>query len=217
MTSMSSMASGPVVLCLTAVFVGIVHTAAGPDHSIPFVAMARAGGWSPVKTFWVTTACGFGHVAGSALLGIVGLTVGGMVFGAEAIDALRGDVASWMLIGFGAALLARGLLRAARGHLHAHEPPADAATPWMLFLIFVFGPSEPLVPLLMVPASRSGPAAVAGVVAAFAVATVVTMLGSVFAIRYGATFVPGPRLGRFEQAAAGLALLACGVLVQWGL
>ncbi|MFM8803942.1 MAG: hypothetical protein ACKOK8_08545 [Planctomycetia bacterium] len=217
MTSMSSMTAEPLALCLTAVLIGVVHTAAGPDHSIPFVAMARAGGWSPAKTFWVTTACGLGHVAGSAVLGIVGLTVGGMVLGVEAIDALRGDVASWMLIGLGAAFLVRGLLQLTRGHVHAHKPIVDAGTPWMLFLIFAFGPSEPLVPLLMVPASRSGPAAVAGVVAAFAVATVVTMLGSVFAMRYGAAFVPGLRLGRFDQAAAGLTLLACGVLVQWGL
>ena len=55
-----------VALCLTAVFVGVVHTAAGPDHSIPFVAMSRAGAWSAGKTFWVTAACGLGHEIGRA-------------------------------------------------------------------------------------------------------------------------------------------------------
>ena len=87
----------------------------------------------------------------------------------------------------------------------------------MLFLIFVFGPSEPLVPLLMVPASRSGSVAVAGVVTAFAFATVATMTCSVMLMRYGASFVPALRLGRFEHAVAGLAMLACGVLVKFGL
>jgi hypothetical protein len=241
------MTSEFVALCLTAVCVGVVHTAAGPDHSIPFVAMARAGGWSAAKTFWVTAACGLGHVAGSAVLGIVGLTVGSMVLGGEALEALRGDIASSMLIGLGMAYFAWGLMRAvgghAAGHAHGrftghahgpcrpeqpiagghdpcgrhHRPTVGSWTPWMLFLIFVFGPSEPLVPLLMVPASRSGPVAVAAVVTAFACATVVTMTSSVMLMRYGTSLVPGPLIGRFDQAVAGLAMLACGVLVKFGL
>ena len=232
------MTSEFVALCLTAVFVGAVHTAAGPDHSIPFVAMSRAGGWSAAKTFWVTVACGLGHVAGSAVLGFVGLSVGGMILGIESWDSLRGDIAAWMLIAFGLAYLAWGLHRATRSdatahahdhsHVvlqqehadawtHGHASAAGVWTPGMLFLIFVFGPSEPLVPLLMVPAARCGPGAVAAVVATFALATVVTMTLSVMLIRYGVSFVPQMRLGRFDHAVAGLALLACGALVKFGL
>ena len=114
------MTSEFVALCLTAVFVGAVHTAAGPDHSIPFVAMSRAGGWSAAKTFWVTVACGLGHVAGSAVLGFVGLSVGGMILGIESWDSLRGDIAAWMLIAFGLAYLAWGLHRATRSDATAH-------------------------------------------------------------------------------------------------
>jgi hypothetical protein len=241
------MTSEFVALCLTAVCVGVVHTAAGPDHSIPFVAMARAGGWSAAKTFWVTAACGLGHVAGSAVLGIVGLTVGSMVLGGETLEALRGDIASSMLIGLGMAYFAWGVIRAADAHAagrsrgrftghshgpfphvhaiagghdpggHDHGPTVGSWTPWMLFLIFIFGPSEPLVPLLMVPASRSGPVAVAAVVTAFACATVATMTVSVMLMRYGTSLVPGLLIGRFDQAVAGLAMLACGVLVKFGL
>jgi hypothetical protein len=143
-----------------------------------------------------------------------------------------------MLIAVGLAYLAWGLHRATRSDLaahahdhshvvsqqehadawtHGHASAAGVWTPGMLFLIFVFGPSEPLVPLLMVPAARCGPGAVAAVVATFALATVVTMTLSVMLIRYGVAFVPQLRLGRYDHAVAGLVLLACGALVKFGL
>jgi hypothetical protein len=36
-------------------------------------------------------------------------------------------------------------------------------------------------------------------------------------MRYGTSLVPGLLIGRFDQAVAGLAMLACGVLVKFGL
>jgi nickel/cobalt exporter len=62
-------------LCLTAGSVAAMHTLLGPDHYVPFVAMARAGGWSTAKTLRVTLACGLGHLAGSVMLGIAGLAI----------------------------------------------------------------------------------------------------------------------------------------------
>ena len=50
------------LLALTGATVGILHTALGPDHYLPFALMARAGRWSRAKTLWVTLACGLGHV-----------------------------------------------------------------------------------------------------------------------------------------------------------
>jgi len=35
-----------VALCATAAGVGVIHTLLGPDHYLPFAAMARAGDWS---------------------------------------------------------------------------------------------------------------------------------------------------------------------------
>ena len=227
-------------LCLAAVGIGCVHTLLGPDHYLPFAAMARAGDWSAAKTVWVTVLCGLGHVAGSVVIGLVGIALGIAVMRLESLEAVRGDTAAWLLIGFGLAYLCWGLVRAARPsvgsapHLHLHDHDAEHAhshpaeetnqagttgvwTPWLLFLVFVFGPCEPLIPLLMYPAAKASPWAVAAVVVAFALATVGTMVAAVLAVRSGMAVVRLPRLQRFSHAFAGLAVLACGVLVKAGL
>lgn len=239
-------------LCATAFTVGAVHTILGPDHYVPFAAMARAGGWSVPRTLAVTTACGLGHVAGSVAIGLVGLGLGIAVMRLETLEAFRGDTAGWLLIGFGLAYFVWGLVRAYRSrsggsghahlhvhadgtvhthehdhhgeHLHVHQAAAGVAggqtavwAPWIMFLLFAFGPCEPLIPLLMYPAAKASPWAVAGVVAAFTAATIGTMLAAVLVLRSGANLVRLPRLGRFAHAFAGLAILACGLLVKAGL
>ncbi|MFM8705753.1 MAG: hypothetical protein ACKOHG_18240, partial [Planctomycetia bacterium] len=83
------------MLCLSAFSVGVIHTLLGPDHYLPFVAMSKAGGWTARKTLGVTIACGLGHVAGSVVIGIVGLLLGIAVMKLEAFEALRGDMAAW--------------------------------------------------------------------------------------------------------------------------
>ncbi|NBX29542.1 hypothetical protein EBR04_03675 [bacterium] len=214
-----------VALAATAVSVGAIHTLLGPDHYVPFAAMAHAGRWSAGKTLRVTVACGLGHVAGSVAVGLVGLAIGAAVLKLEFVEAIRGDVAGWLLVAFGAAYLGWGLVVAAREHGHARpQIAADATTvaagvwtPWLLFLVFVFGPCEPLIPLLVYPAARADGFAVAAVVAAFTAATVGTMVVAVLAMRLGATVARVPRRERFSHACAGLAILACGLLVKLGL
>lgn len=248
---MASAGSGSeiVALCATAAAVGAIHTLVGPDHYVPFAAMARAGGWSTTKTLRVTAACGVGHVAGSVAIGLFGLGLGTAVRRLEVIEGIRGDAAGWLLIAFGLGLLLRGLTRGCGdrserhrhldGTIHRHRcvsspasdpasafPPASAPAPgvgtsewapWMLFLLFVFGPCEPLVPLLVVPAAEADVLAVAGVVVAFAAATVGTMILAVMAIRSGIGLIGGAGFRRSADGLAGLALLLCGVAVKLGL
>ncbi len=84
-------------------------------------------------------------------------------------------------------------------------------------MIFLFGPCEPLIPLLMYPAATLGPLAVGAVAVAFLAATVGTMLAAVLALRAGSLVVQPPRFGRHAHALAGLAVTACGLLVLAGL
>jgi sulfite exporter TauE/SafE len=225
----SDFAAGDCIpLCLTALSVGVIHTILGPDHYVPFVAMSRAGGWSAAKTLRLTLACGLGHVAGSVLIGAIGLLLGVAVMRLEAAEAFRGDMAAWLLIGFGAASLAAALVRSVGGvHPAAHAVDAaggtrDAGrpsvwTPWLLFLVFVFGPCEPLVPLLMYPAAKADAFAVAAVVVTFALATLATMAAAVMAMRHGLSWAHAPVLGRGGHVLAGAAIMACGVLMKLGL
>ena len=110
-------------------------------------------------------------------------------------------------------------------HRHVHETidvepgsdqPARSITPWLLFLIFVFGPCEVLIPLLMYPAAEANLFAIVAVVLAFSVATIGTMLTCVLTIVFGLSVVQGPSLHRYSHALAGFAVLMCGVLVKFG-
>ena len=98
------------------------------------------------------------------------------------------------------------------------EPkPKRPLTPWILFLIFAFGPCEVLIPLLMYPAAEANTFAIVAVVGAFSLATVLTMVASVMLIVHGMNFVKLPNLHRFSHAIAGFAVLLCGFLVKFGL
>ena len=49
------------IAALSAAAIAFLLTIPSPGHCLPFVAMARAGGWSRAKTAWITALCG--HLA----------------------------------------------------------------------------------------------------------------------------------------------------------
>ena len=62
------MAPELVILIISAASVAFVHTMLGPDHYVPFIAMAKARDWSLSKTLRVVLLCGSGHLFGSIVL-----------------------------------------------------------------------------------------------------------------------------------------------------
>lgn len=236
------------VLCFTAASIGVVHTLLGPDHTLPFIAISRARGWSLRRTLAVTLVCGVGHVLGSVAIGLIGIACGLAVFELEQIEGFRGGLAGWFLLAFGLTYLAWGLHRAIRcrphthvhahadGTVHAHEhvhrsdhshvhggdeaSPAEGRalfpTTWILFVLFVFGPCELLIPLLMYPAARGGAWAVALVTLVFGLTTLATMAVTVVVGRAVAAALPDSGLARYGHAVAGLVVAACGAAVSLG-
>jgi sulfite exporter TauE/SafE len=220
---------------------GIGHTLAGPDHYVPFLAMSRAGRWTYARTMAVAGLCGVGHVLSSILLGGIGLLIGLAVGGLEWVEGIRGEVAGWLLLGFGLAYTAWGVRSAIRNrphthhhhhpdgtrhnhihthhgeHTHVHAEGRKVVTPWLLFLIFVFGPCEPLVPLLMYPAAAHGAWAALWVAFVFGACTLATMLLVVTAGYFGLRMVRLPWLERYGHVLAGLSLVACGLAIRFGL
>ena len=95
-------------------------------------------------------------------------------------------------------------------------PCRSSVTPWVLFTIFLFGPCEPLIPILMFAAARGTTWTVMSVTIVFGVTTLATMTMIVLSTRYVVGLTPLPRLHRFGHAIAGLVVLACGVAVQVG-
>jgi ABC-type nickel/cobalt efflux system permease component RcnA len=235
---------GSSALLLTACVIGITHTLMGPDHYLPFVALGKARKWTTQRTLTVTFLCGIGHVAGSVLLGAIGLAAGWSLGGLEAIEAVRGEIAAWLLTILGLLYLiwaVRKLSRAqphehwhghADGAVHTHEHTHHGAhahphqagegaknktTAWTLFIIFVFGPCEAFIPLLLFPAfQQNGQLAIATTVV-FATATIATMMASVLLLSKGVQFLALKPLARYGHVLAGLVILGCGTAIHLGL
>jgi sulfite exporter TauE/SafE len=227
------------LLALTAASIGCIHTLLGPDHYLPFVAMSAARGWTRRRTLWITALCGLGHVLGSVAIGAVGIVIGISLHRLEWLEGVRGDLAAWALIAFGLAYMTWGLKRAwrARPHTHEHvhadgtlhrhvhghrhqdehahvhvdEARARSITPWALFVVFVLGPCEPLIPIIMYPASQHSAWGVVLVVLAFGAATIATMLSVVYMALLGIDRLPMAAAERYSHALAGAALSICGM------
>ena len=228
------MAPGTIVLLGTAASIGLIHTLIGPDHYLPFIVMSKARGWSMRKTILITFLCGLGHVLSSVVIGGVGIGLGVAVARLEVVEAVRGNIAAWVLIAFGLVYTVWGVRRATRNrphthahahengderdhehshrgaHTHVHDAKGRSVTPWVLFVIFVLGPCEPLIPLLVVPAATGGFLDVAAVAGVFNVVTIATMLGVVLIIQRGLVRLPLGKVERFSHALAGLAIFASG-------
>ena len=227
------------LLLWAAASVAALHTLIGVDHYLPFVVIGRARRWSLRRTLAFTGLCGVGHVTGSVLLGLVGVGLGVAVQQLEAVESVRGSLAAWGLIAFGLVYAAVSALNAARqqrhSHVHAHvdgtvhrhvhdhqrehahaHTVADrqGMTRWALFLLFVLGPCEALIPMFMVPAFAHDWLAVCAVAAVFSAVTIVTMLGAVALGFCGLSLAPGALLERHANTLAGLAIAGSGLGIQ---
>jgi nickel/cobalt transporter (NicO) family protein len=228
-----------IILAGTAATIGLVHTIFGPDHYLPFIALSKARKWGTGKTTLITLFCGLGHILGSVALGFIGIGIGAAIFSIEAVESFRGEIAAWFLIAFGFTYSVWGIHRALRArrhehqhlhengevhshahshvteHTHVHSERPGSVTPWVLFIIFVFGPCEPLIPLIMYPAAEHDMMSVVLVATIFGVTTIATMLAIVLAANYGLSKVSIPRLERYSHALAGLSILLCGAAVKF--
>ena len=228
------------VLLITAASIGFFHTLFGPDHYLPFIVMAKSGRWSMRKAAIITFCCGSGHVLSSVVLGLIGVACGIAVKNLVEVESYRGDIAAWALIAFGFTYFAWGVRQAIRNkphqHLHTHktgpahehthshnadhvhvhaEEGSRNITPWVLFIIFVFGPCEPLIPLLMYPAAQGSLWGLAAVTAVFGAATLTTMMTIVLVSAFGISLVPVSWLARYTHALAGATIFACGMSIQF--
>lgn len=228
------------MLLVTAASIGFLHTLLGPDHYIPFIVMANAQKWSMTKTALVTILSGAGHVASSVLLGFVGIAFGVALSRFEFFESVRGDIAVWALIAFGFAYTIWGIRMAIRNkphehihlhsdgeahlhehthteeHLHVHEKGEKVInlTPWVLFTILVFGPCEPLIPILMYPAAKNSILGLALTVLVFGVCTIATMLVLVLVSVFGIQRMSLRRWERYGHAIAGATIFFCGIAIQ---
>jgi sulfite exporter TauE/SafE len=223
-------------LIVTAASIGFFHTILGPDHYLPFVMMSWSRKWSTAKTTLITFLCGLGHIGSSVVLGLIGVSLGLAVKRLEVVESTRGNVAAWLLIAFGLVYFVWGLRRAYRSqpHSHSHSHTGEVAhahahshhiehshvhdasvAPWALFVIFVFGPCEPLIPILMYPAAKNSVFGLIVVTCVFGIVTVATMLSVVLLSRVGVNFTRLARLQRYSHVIAGATICLCGLAIQF--
>ncbi len=220
------------------IVIAFTHTILGPDHYIPFIALAKSGDWSVKKTTLITFLCGLGHVLSSVILGFIGIAFGIAVTKLETFESVRGNIAAWLLIAGGLIYFVWGIKQAIRNkphthihshngikhahththtqeHVHPHLEKKRNITPWVLFIIFVFGPCEPLIPLVMYPAAKHHFGELILVTLVFSAITIGTMMSVVLTSIYSTKRISMTRYARYTHAIAGLTILLCGLAIQF--
>jgi sulfite exporter TauE/SafE len=234
------MNSSIALLSVTAVSIGFLHTLLGPDHYLPFIVLSQAKKWSLRKTMTITFLCGLGHVLSSVVLGLIGIAVGISVSKLVSIESFRGNIAAWLFIAFGLVYMIiaiRNLVRKRKHthshfhfggenhehehnhhqeHTHVHEDEGNInTTPWILFLIFVFGPCEPLIPILMYPAAEHNIPGAVFVSILFSVITIGTMMSIVLAFKLGFSKINLKPIEKYNHLIAGTMIFFSGLAIQF--
>lgn len=206
-------------LVAAAISIGSIHTLA-PDHWVPFTALARAQRWPARRTALITAACGLGHVTGSVALGLFSVFLGVELL--ERFGQRLESASGLLLIGFGVAYGVWGLRRSARarrhGHRHSHGHTHglghshSSLGPRALFLVFSADPCVAVIPLIFAAVPLGWPATL-GVIVAYEVATIGTMVALVLPSRAAATAARGAWVDRHGDALAGVVVALVGMAV----
>lgn len=227
------------ILLIASVSIACVHTLTGPDHYLPFVALSKARNWSLAKTIGWTLLCGCGHVWSSVLLALGGAAIGWSLSKIGWLESVRGGIAGWVMLLFGIVYGIWGLIRAYRNNPHKHFDLEDdgsiyvyehrhgeavaaserhKVTPWVMFIIFLLGPCEPMIPLLYYPAARQSWYGMLLLIGSYTLVTLLTMTTMVLVGYWGIGLFKMDTMERYMHALGGLTLAICGggmVFLQW--
>lgn len=162
------------------------------------------------------------------LLGLGGAAIGWSLSKMNWLESVRGGVAGWALLVFGLAYSLWGLAKA-RSHRHfdiyedgrvyvyQHKhgemvPPAEkhAVTPSVLFIIFLLGPCEPMIPLLYLPGAKNSLPGMLLLIAIYTICTLATMMLMVVSGFYGFSFLQTWKLDRYVHAVGACLSLFAG-------
>jgi nickel/cobalt exporter len=199
------------LLLFSTITVGFIHALA-PDHWLPFVMISKAQNWGKWKLTSLTTLAGLGHVGSSLLIGALGVLLGVVAEKVNVWETSRGTIASWLLIGFGLAYMVWGMKNWGRKHTHEIDR-AKIVSYWTLFALVVFGPCEPLIPLIFA-GYAFGWGGVVFVFAIFSGTTIGMMLLQVHLATYGISLLRIHWLEHASDAMAGGVIVLTGVMIM---
>ncbi len=207
------------ILLISTLSIAFVHALA-PDHWMPFAAIAKAKKWPGTKLFWVTLISGIGHVGSALFFSVIGLALGFSLSKLKHIEGHRGEIALWLLIGFGIAYMLWGFKKAREHDYHNHhhqhinekELNKKTVAMWTMFAIVVLGPCEPLVPLVFLGYNYGWPG-VLMVSAVFSVVTIIMMLAQSILAFKGIQLLKGHVVEKYSHAFAGFVIALTGIFV----
>lgn len=223
-------------LLVTAISIACLHTLTGPDHYLPFIALSKSKGWSIGKTIGWTITCGMGHVLSSVALGLGGAALGWSLHKINWLENVRGGIAGWVMLSFGIVYMLWGFYRLYKNKPHKHfdmdndgglyvyehhhgqaVAPQERfrVTPWVMFIIFVLGPCEPMIPLLYFPAAQNSWWGMMLLIMVYTVCTLATMLLMVLLGYFGFAFAGAQKLERYVHVLGGVTISICGVGMLW--
>lgn len=203
------------LLLISTASVAFLHALA-PDHWMPFAAIAKAQQWSKPRLLWITLISGIGHVGISIVFSIIGIFLGFSLSRLKAIEGHRGEVALWLLIGFGIAYMIWGIKKAKEkkdNSINEEGLKAKTVAVWTMFAVIILGPCEPLIPLVFL-GYNYGYAGIIAVSIVFSVITIIMMLVQSVLAFMGIQLTRHNIADRYSHAFAGLVIALTGVFVM---
>lgn len=172
-------------------------------------------------------------------MGLGGAAMGWSLSKISGLESVRGGIAAWALLAFGLIYSIWGLVKAAQNRRHKHfdvyedgslyvfehkhggpVSPGERhkVTPWVMFIIFLLGPCEPMIPLLFFPAAKNAFSGMVLLIIVYTVFTLATMVLMVALGYYGISILKTNTLERYMHAIGGVTILICGagmVFMGW--
>jgi hypothetical protein len=218
-------------LVITAITISLLHTVTGPDHYIPFIALSKAKNWTINRTVFWTLVCGIGHVGSSVVLGLAGIAFGWSLSKITWFENIRGGISGWAMLLLGIGYTTYAFIQLKKNRLHKHFDVYDdgsmyvyehqhgsavypnqkrRVTPWIMFIVFVLGPCEPLIPLLSFPAAQHSVYGITLLISIFTAFTLIAMVTMVLLGYYGISFFQSSKLEKYMNVLAGTTIMICG-------
>ena len=164
----------------------------------------------------------------SIIIGFIGIYLGLELIKLVNIEESRGALSGWALLFFGLMYFVWGLRKIKihnnqknlaeyhnQSSVNSTSTNSMNITPWALFIIFILGPCEALIPLFMYPAIEADMQLVVTVAVVFGVVTLLTMLAAVFLLMKGLHFIKFNSFEKYSHAIAGASIMVCAIAINF--
>ncbi len=175
----------------------------------------------------------------NVVLGLAGAALGCSLSEISWLQNVRGGIAGWAMFSIGIIYIIYAFIQLKQNKLHKHFDVYDGGdmyvyehqhgiavlpsekrkvTPWVMFIVFVLGPCEPLIPLLSFPAARHSFFGITLLVALFTFFTLLIMVTMVLLGYYGISVFKPVKMEKYVHVLAGCVIMLCGagmVFMGW--